>query len=69
MSQPEKSTKPENAQTHGSYQSTKSQISKSLLVGSRYQIGKPIGKGNFGVVRHGKDIINNKDVAIKTVFK
>jgi len=42
--------------------------SKTILVDTHYRLGKKIGKGNFGEVRIGKDIRNNEDVAIKTVF-
>lgn len=41
----------------------------SLMVGSQYKLGKRIGKGNFGEVRIGKNVRNNEDVAIKTVFR
>jgi casein kinase 1 gamma len=51
-----------------SHQRTAARNSSAILVGSQYKLGKRIGKGNFGEVRHGKNMKNNQDVAIKTVF-
>jgi len=68
MSQQKKTTIPANVQSSNLTQKNLVKTSKTILVDSRYKLGKRIGKGNFGEVRIGKDIRNNEDVAIKTVF-
>lgn len=68
MSQQKKTTILGNGQHHSSAQKSLVKSSKTILVDAHYRVGKRIGKGNFGEVRIGKDIRNNEDVAIKTVF-
>jgi len=68
MSQQKKTTTSGNAHRPGLIPKTPVKNSKMILVNSHYKLGKKIGKGNFGEVRLGKDIRNNEDVAIKTVF-
>lgn len=69
MSQQKKTTIPGNAQPpSSSAQKSLVKSSKTIIVDAHYRVGKRIGKGNFGEVRIGKDIRNNEDVAIKTVF-
>lgn len=41
--------------------------SSTLMVGSHYKLGKRFGKGNFGEIRLGKNMLSDEDVAIKTV--
>ncbi|XP_050444026.1 casein kinase I-like [Adelges cooleyi] len=40
--------------------------SSTLMVGSHYKLGKRFGKGNFGEIRLGKNMLSDEDVAIKT---
>lgn len=68
MSQQKKTTTSGIVQRSGLIPKTPVKNSKTILVESRYKLGKRIGKGNFGEVRLGKDIRNNEDVAIKTVI-
>lgn len=68
MSQQKKSTTSGIVQRTSLAPKTPVKSSKTILVDAHYKLGKKIGKGNFGEVRIGKDIRNNEDVAIKTVF-
>lgn len=36
-----------------------------MMVGPNFKVGKEIGRGNFGVLRLGKNLYNNEHVAIK----
>ncbi|XP_026809007.1 casein kinase I-like [Rhopalosiphum maidis] len=66
MAQQKKTTVPGIVQPPSLTQKALVKTSKTILVDTRYRLGKKIGKGNFGEVRIGKDIRNNEDVAIKT---
>lgn len=68
MSQQRKTTSSGVVQRSSLAPKTPVKNSKTILVDAHYKLGKRIGKGNFGEVRIGKDIRNNEDVAIKTVF-
>jgi len=68
MSQQKKTTSSGQVQRPSLAPKTPVKNSKTILVDAHYKLGKRIGKGNFGEVRIGKDIRNNEDVAIKTVF-
>lgn len=68
MAQQKKTTVPGISQPSSLTQRALVRSSKTILVDAHYKLGKKIGKGNFGEVRIGKDIRNNEDVAIKTVF-
>jgi len=68
MTQQKKGTVPGISQPPSLTQNALVRRSKTILVDAHYKLGKKIGKGNFGEVRIGKDIRNNEDVAIKTVF-
>lgn len=71
MTQPNKPLRTGNVPTatgisHQKPSSTRK--SASIIVGSHFKLGKRLGKGNFGEVRYGKNMKNNEDVAIKTVY-
>lgn len=68
MAQQKKTTVPGISQPPSLTQKALVRSSKTILVDAHYKLGKKIGKWNFGEVRIGKDIRNNEDVAIKTVF-
>lgn len=68
MSQQRKTSKPGSVPTNGFNPNSAVKMSNPLVLGSNYKIGKKIGKGNFGEIRLGKDMKNNEDVAIKTVY-
>ncbi|XP_050548939.1 casein kinase I-like [Daktulosphaira vitifoliae] len=68
MSQSKKITKTtqNHGQTNRAIPISLNRNSSILNVGSQFKLGKRFGKGNFGEIRLGKNLMNNEEVAIKT---